>query len=142
VCPQDSCSGSPAQPIAIAVVVRSGCVLVGRRETPPLEGYAEFPGGKPLPGEPLAEAAEREVLEECGVAVRAERLLSRIEGAYPHARLDLHFFLCRPEDAPGGGDGEPLVRRPFAWLPITSLDALDFPPANAEALAALRAITP
>ena len=51
--------------IAVAVVVRHGCVLVGRRaeNAPEAAGLDEFPGGKVEAGEAPACAAARECLE-------------------------------------------------------------------------------
>jgi mutator protein MutT len=142
VCSQDSKVGGPAQPdhasrvlIAVAVVLHEGRVLVGRRERPPLAGLAEFPGGKVHPGESPEAAALREVREEAGIEVRVERLLAVAPADYPHGRLDLRFYLCRPESS-----GTLAVLSPFQWLSLEDLDRLDFPPANAAALHALRSL--
>lgn len=56
-----------------AVVLRNGRVLMVRRRNPPSAGQWAVPGGRVRLGEGLAEAAEREVLEETGVTVRAGR---------------------------------------------------------------------
>ncbi len=147
---QDSSGGGVAQPespsvqsagadrVAIGVVLHAGRVLVGRRTRPPLEGYAEFPGGKVHPGERPEAAVVREVLEETGLAVRVESLLSRVRADYPHCPLDLHFFLCRPE-RPGA---HPDPGQPVSWVPLERLAELSFPAANREALARLRQLTP
>jgi 8-oxo-dGTP diphosphatase len=149
-------------PIAIAVVLHEGFVLVGRREHPPLAGLAEFPGGKVQAGESPEAAAAREVLEESGINVHVERLLASVAADYTHGRLDLRFYLCRPaaatealpapaalppspETAAGPAAlpwpaGPLLPRPPFRWLPLQELEHLDFPPANAAALRALRTL--
>lgn len=119
-------------PVAVAVVEHGGAVLVGRR--PPdatLAGLWEFPGGKVLPGEEPAEAAQRECLEETGQAVRIVGLEAELCWEYAHARLRVFFFAAVP-------DG-PLVRprAPFTWVPASGLSADMFPPANAQIVASL-----
>jgi ADP-ribose pyrophosphatase len=63
----------PRQPrVAVgAVVFKEGTVLLVQRGQPPAEGSWAIPGGSVLVGETLQQAAEREILEETGVAIRA-----------------------------------------------------------------------
>jgi 8-oxo-dGTP pyrophosphatase MutT (NUDIX family) len=55
----------------------------------------EFPSGYYEPGESFEETAEREVLEETGVAVEIEELLCTMtwERTHDHRRNLLAFFL-------------------------------------------------
>lgn len=55
-----------------AVVVRAGKVLLIKRATPPRQGSWTLPGGSIDLGETLQQAAQREVLEETGLTVRAK----------------------------------------------------------------------
>ncbi len=55
------------------VVIHGGRVLLVRRRDAPNAGQWAIPGGSVRLGETLAAAAEREVLEETGVTVRAGR---------------------------------------------------------------------
>ena len=114
----------PAACVAVAVVRRGDWVLVGRRSASgPLPGLAEFPGGKVLPGESLEACAVRECREETGLDVTVVRLLQETVHDYPHGRIRLAFFLCRPAaDAP--------PRPPFAWVAVSQLARLPFPAAN------------
>jgi 8-oxo-dGTP diphosphatase len=54
-----------------AIVFKQDAVLLVQRGQPPAEGYWAIPGGSALIGETLQQAAEREILEETGVVIRA-----------------------------------------------------------------------
>jgi ADP-ribose pyrophosphatase len=54
-----------------AVVVHRGRVLLVQRGRPPGAGLWAIPGGRQRLGETLQQAAEREILEETGVTIRA-----------------------------------------------------------------------
>jgi len=54
-----------------AVVFKDGNVLLVRRGQPPADGIWAIPGGRIELGESLQAAAEREILEETGVRIRA-----------------------------------------------------------------------
>lgn len=87
----------PGRPIAatIAVVPRDGHVLLVRRANPPDIGRWGFPGGKIEAGEPLFDAAVRELREETGVDAEALEVLTAVD-AFDHdeaGRLRQHFIL-------------------------------------------------
>lgn len=120
--------------IGIALVEACGAYLVGTRGAEgPLAGYAEFPGGKCLPDEAPETCAIRECFEETGLPVTVERLLLRQEFTYPHARVDLHFFLCHPEHPAKIAD----EHQGFRWVPARELGSLKFPEANEPVVALL-----
>jgi len=54
-----------------AVVFKDGNVLLVRRGKPPAEGVWAIPGGRIELGESMQAAAEREILEETGVRIKA-----------------------------------------------------------------------
>lgn len=122
--------------IAVAVVRRGDCVLIGPRpEGVPLAGYWEFPGGKILSQETPADAATRECFEETGLRIRVSNTAAVVEHRYDHGTLRIHFLDALPV--------EPQVAplSPFRWIPITELDEYDFPPANDTVLETLKAET-
>ena len=54
-----------------AVVLREGRILLVRRGAAPAQGLWAIPGGGLKLGETLQEGAEREILEETGITIRA-----------------------------------------------------------------------
>jgi len=111
------------------VVESEGRFLIGTRGPDgPLPGLAEFPGGKCEPGETPRDCALRECLEETGLRVEPVRLLEQCEFAYPHARVELHFWLCRP--LVSSLVVPPPLEGNFQWVPRDHLPRLTFPDAN------------
>ena len=120
-------TSSAVKRIGIAIVEHSGRYLIGTRGPDgPLAGYAEFPGGKCLADEEPATCAMRECFEETGLPITVERLLLRRDFTYPHASVDLHFFLCHPAE-PSQIETE---HNGFRWVPMMELTSLKFPEAN------------
>lgn len=85
----------PPVAATIAVVVEDGAVLLVRRHNPPDAGLWGFPGGKIELGEPVRQAAVRELHEETGLRATSERVFTAIDvldrGA--DATLRHHFVL-------------------------------------------------
>lgn len=59
------------RPAVGAVVKYEDCFLLVKRANPPSQNMWAIPGGKIRLGETLQQAAQREVLEETGIVVRA-----------------------------------------------------------------------
>lgn len=113
--------------IGIAIVEHNGRYLVGTRGPDgPLPEFAEFPGGKSHADETPAGTAIRECFEETGLRVDIIEPLLEREFDYPHGRVDLRFFLCRP--APGSDTTQ--LRGSFRWVDADALVRLQFPEAN------------
>jgi 8-oxo-dGTP diphosphatase len=71
----------------------NGAVLMSSRPFgKPYQGYWEFPGGKVEPGEPVANALARELMEEINVQVVRSDFAWHAEHAYAHAHVRLHFY--------------------------------------------------
>ncbi|MFN2427429.1 MAG: NUDIX hydrolase [Candidatus Binatia bacterium] len=78
-----------------AVVLHEGRLLVVERGNPPGEGIWALPGGSVELGETLAEAAEREVLEETGLVVRAGAVVHAFDAVVrdDDARVRFHYVI-------------------------------------------------
>ena len=126
--------GGPLTLVGIGVIRRDGRFLIQERPVGKVyAGYWEFPGGKVEPGETPAEAVVRECLEETGLVVAADRLRAVIEHTYPHGRVRLHVFDCRPVDP----SVEPDPAHGCRWVPAAELKSYRFPEANEAILAQL-----
>lgn len=85
------------RPVAavLAVVIHEGQVLLVQRANPPDAGLWGFPGGKVEYGEPLMQAAERELLEETGVSATAQAVIGAVDvlDRSDDGTLRQHFIL-------------------------------------------------
>lgn len=92
--------GAPRLAVGAVVIDRRGGeaarVLLVKRARPPLAGRWSLPGGSVEPGERLADAVAREVLEETGLDVRVGPLIEIVEileAPYHYVILD---YACEP----------------------------------------------
>jgi mutator protein MutT len=116
---------SAPTPIAVAVVEHEGRLLIGKRpDGVALAGLWEFPGGKVEPGETPAAAAQRECLEETGIAVRVDGAYPQHTQSYEHDCVQLHFVACTPLDP------SQTPRPPYRWVPRSGLSQYEFPAGN------------
>jgi A/G-specific adenine glycosylase len=106
----------------VAVIESDGRYFIQQRaEKGLLAGLWEFPGGKVEPGESLAAALRREVLEELGVAIEAPRRLTTVRHAYTRYEVTLHAFACRIR----GATPRPGPRR--RWVSLSALRSYPLP---------------
>jgi ADP-ribose pyrophosphatase len=98
-----------------AVVVKDGQVLLVCRANDPNRGQWSIPGGTVELGETLAQAATREVREECQIEVEAGEVLSTVDliRRDEQGRIRYHYVLVD------------LVARYLGGEPVAGTDALD-----------------
>ncbi len=121
-----------------ALVRRDDAVLLVLRGRPPCEGEWAVPGGKLHAGETLAQALERELLEECAVRVRCGKQAFHFEhidhdeaGALRFHYVVLDFHAEWLEGEPRAGDDALEAR----WVRFDELDSLPVNAVTREALA-------
>jgi 8-oxo-dGTP diphosphatase len=113
--------------VAAGLIRRQGKILITKRPAGShLAGYWEFPGGKKEEGETLPQCLEREIREELGIGVRAEKFLCKVEHEYDSKSISLHLYQCSaPNEEP-----VPLGCESVAWVEPKELDNFLMPPAD------------
>jgi len=78
-----------------AIVIRDGRILLVKRGSSPGKGLWAPPGGLVELGETVREAAEREILEETGIAVRAKEAFYVFDfvDRDPDGRIKYHYII-------------------------------------------------
>lgn len=119
--------------VVAAVIEQDGAFLVARRlEGTHLAGYWEFPGGKVHDGETHEQALRREIAEELNTGITDLQNTFSASHAYPERTVELHFFRGRLTGRP-----EPMLGQALRWIRREEFGSLEFPPADAELIAAL-----
>lgn len=114
----------------------AGKVLITERiEDGPFRGLWEFPGGKIAAGESAEMALVRELREELGIEVLAQKHFQSIAHRYADRTVELDFFFVDDwRGEPAGLEGQGL-----RWVNVAELDAAELLPADAPLIDALRA---
>ena len=116
--------------VAAALIDADARVLLAQRpKGKALEGLWEFPGGKMDASEAPEDALIRELMEELGVAVKADCLapLTFASYAYPDFHLLMPLYVCRRWE----GLVQPLDSQALRWVRPKDLRAYPMPPADA-----------
>ena len=105
-----------------AAVIRDGCLLLVQCTFRDGSTWWMLPGGGREEDEEETACVAREVLEECGVVVHVDRLLSDVaadppDGTYARWRT-YQCTIVGGEPAPGGGEGPNAELIATRWLPL------------------------
>jgi 8-oxo-dGTP diphosphatase len=122
VSPEGGLGAAPVVAVG-GVAVVDGALLLIQRATDPHAGKWSIPGGHVEPGETLAHAVERELLEETGLEVRCGPLLGWVERMGPGYHFVILDFTVEVPGDPGaavaGSDA-----RAVAWVPVEAVPGL------------------
>lgn len=95
----------------------------------------EFAGGKLESGETVEQALKRELHEEVGIDAISFQPFMKIEHQFDDRHVTIDFFIVEEWlGEPYGREGQPQ-----RWVAQSELVAEEFPPANAEVIARLKA---
>ncbi|HYC55841.1 MAG TPA: NUDIX hydrolase [Candidatus Binatia bacterium] len=127
----------PSEPrVAVgAVVVRDGRVLLVERGKSPSSGMWAVPGGSVELGESLAQAVEREVMEETGVTVLAGDVVHAFDAVVrdQDGRVRFHYVIVDLEAAYVAGEAVAAGDASDArWFRSSELDGVRVHPVTLE----------
>jgi 8-oxo-dGTP diphosphatase len=112
--------GNSKPPVASAVIVQDGRLLLARRREQEGSVLWVLPGGAVEAGESAEQAAVRETFEETGLTVEARQLLG--ERVHPATKRRMFYVAC---DVIAGTAhvGDPEEHDAVEWVPVGDLGA-------------------
>jgi 8-oxo-dGTP diphosphatase len=122
---------------AHAAVLWGDQVLLVQRANPPSQGRWSLPGGVVELGETFRQAAQREVLEECGVEVEAGPVIDVIDNIVQDesGRVRFHYVITYVLARHLGAHPHPASDAlEVRWIRCEDLDTLDMHPLARQAL--------
>lgn len=120
--------------VTAGLIWKDGRLLIARRpKGSHLAGFWEFPGGKKETCEGLKACMEREIKEELGMDIRADRLLLTVQHEYEVKLVSLHIFGCTCLK----GTPQPLEGQEIRWVDPNDLDQYAFPPPDQKVIESL-----
>ncbi len=126
--------------VSAGILIESGRVLVTQRKHGThLAEMWEFPGGKCEPGEDPKEALVRELREELGIEVSVGDALCVTFHRYEDAGKAVLLLFYEVARTPGSPEPRAIDVAALRWSGKGDLDPSDFPPADAQVLAKIRA---
>ena len=99
-----------------------------------MQDFWEFPGGKIIQGESIADALSRELDEELGILITAFDHFFSLKHDYPDLQVAIEFFLVSEwQGNPCGVEGQSL-----RWVTLDELGDSKLLPADQPLIEALR----
>lgn len=126
------------RPAVGAVVFNGDAVLLVQRANPPSQGMWAIPGGRVRLGETLQAAAEREILEETGVVIRANAPILVYDVIQKDARGVVKYHYVIVDLAADYVSGDPRAGDDAAdarWITPGELARIEINPATRRLLA-------
>jgi A/G-specific adenine glycosylase len=109
-------------------------LIVQRPKKGLLGGLWKFPGGMMSdPEESLEEALRRTTLEELGIGLKVNGIVTSVKHAYTHFRITLHAFQCDIES----GRPKALGCSQWQWIAVSRLSERPFSKADRQVIKAL-----
>ena len=115
-----------------AVAVDGGRLLMVRRGRGPAVGLWSVPGGRVEPGETMAQAVVRELVEETGVKGTCQELLGWVERIGAGHHYVIFDFVVRSEPGPAPRPGDDATEA--GWVLLDEVRRLPLVPGLAEFL--------
>lgn len=113
-------------PVVVGLIRQGRKYFVQKRSSKgPLADLWEFPGGKVEKGESLPKALKRELWEEIGVEVAAEKKRMLVKHFYTQFRVKLHVFDCTLRNLPQKD-------KTHRWVTLTEFKRLPMPTGTAK----------
>ncbi len=111
--------------VTAGLIRKKGKVLITKRpKGTHLADYWEFPGGKQEEGEVLKDCLEREIVEELGLNVKADKVLLTVVHEYETKLISLHMIDCIILE----GEPKAIECQEFRWVDPADLNNYKFPP--------------
>ena len=114
--------------VVAAIIHQEGRILATQRGYGEYKGLWEFPGGKIEAGETEEQAIVREIREELGVEICAEKKVCTVEYDYPAFHLTMHCLWCHI----ASGAIELKEHQSAQWLAPEELHSVEWLPADVE----------
>lgn len=125
--------------VVAAIIKRDNLFLCTQRDSGKYDYISykyEFPGGKVEDGESNEEALCREINEELSITIDVKDFFMTVDHTYPDFNVRMHSFICEM------GTEEPTLNDhvDYKWLPIDSLETLDWAAADLPIIDKLKGI--